>query len=240
MCRIGKNRKVIVGVGIVFLVGVVLLCYFYRRERKVEIEGYELGSFDGGSVVESVDGVEGSKNGGLGVEGNDNGKKVDSDDSGEENNLMYIHIVGEVKNQGIVILSEGDRVLDAIEKAGGATEKADLSRVNLAFKLSDGQKVCVPNVNDKDDNFVFVYNDGGNSIVEDSNYINYKGNEKVNLNTATQTELETISGIGPSIAANIIQYRKENGKFKKIDELKNVNGIGENKYETIKKEVVIK
>lgn len=238
MYRIGKNRKVFVGVGIVFLVGVVLLGYFYRRERKVEIEGYDLGSFDGGSVVESLDGVEGSENGDLGEVENDNGKKVDSDDSGEENNLMYIHIVGEVKNQGIVILSEGDRVLDAIEKAGGATEKADLSRVNLAFKLSDGQKVCVPNVNDKDDNFVFVYNDGGNSIVEDSNYINNKG--KVNLNTATQTELETISGIGPSIAANIIQYRKENGKFKKIDELKNVNGIGESKYETIKKEVVVK
>lgn len=238
MYRIGKNRKVFVGVGIVFLVGAVLLGYFYRRERKVEIEGYDLGSLDGGSVVESLDGVEGSENGGLGEVKNDNGKKVDSDDSGEENNLMYIHIVGEVKNQGIVILREGDRVLDAIEKAGGATEKADLSRVNLAFKLSDGQKVCVPNVNDKDDNFVFVYNDGGNSIVEDSNYINNKG--KVNLNTATQTELETISGIGPSIAANIIQYRKENGKFKKIDELKNVNGIGESKYETIKKEVVVK
>ena len=238
MYRIGKNRKVFVGVGIVFLVGVVLLGYFYRKERKVEIEGYDLGSLDGGSVVESLDGIEGSENGDLGVEGNNNGKKVDSDDRSEENNLMYIHIVGEVKNQGIVILSEGDRVLDAIEKAGGATEKADLSRVNLAFKLSDGQKVCVPNVNDKDDNFVFVYNDGGNSIVEDSNYINNKG--KVNLNTATQTELETISGIGPSIAANIIQYRKENGKFKKIDELKNVKGIGESKYETIKKEVVVK
>ena len=61
----------------------------------------------------------------------------------------------------------------------------------------------------------------------------------VNINTATQTELETLPGIGPSLALKIINYRKENGKFKSIDELKSVNGIGENKYEEIKKYIYV-
>ena len=67
--------------------------------------------------------------------------------------------------------------------------------------------------------------------------MNKKTTSLVNINTATQTELETLPGIGPSIALKIINYRKENGKFSNVEELKNVNGIGENKFEAMKKYV---
>ena len=69
------------------------------------------------------------------------------------------------------------------------------------------------------------------------NKVNKKTTSLVNINTATQTELETLPGIGPSIALKIINYRKENGKFSNVEELKNVNGIGDNKFEAMKKYV---
>ena len=147
----------------------------------------------------------------------------------EEN--IVIHIIGQVVNEGIVKLKEGSRVIDAIEAAGGITEEADLSLINLAYILQDGEKIYVPSVNDKEE-------------FESSSYIQTYGESKkelkVNINTANQTELEKIPGIGSSIAGRIIEYRNENGKFKGIEELKNVSGIGESKYNNIKSYVYIK
>ena len=120
-------------------------------------------------------------------------------------------------------------MIDAIEKAGGVTEKADLSKVNLAYKLSDGQKIKIPNI---DENEV-KENSSINNFSEFQNEIS----NKVNINTASQTELETLTGIGPSLASKIIEYRKKNGDFKKIEEIQNVNGIGAEKYDGIKEEI---
>lgn len=133
-------------------------------------------------------------------------------------------------------------MIDAIEKAGGITKKADLSKVNLAYVLSDGQKVRIPSVDDKENVEYVTQNSGNNTLIEGGNQgasnINLGGG-KVNINTATQTELETLTGIGPSLAARIIEYRGQNGKFKKVEELRNVKGIGQSKYDGIKEEVVV-
>ena len=155
------------------------------------------------------------------------------------NGEIYIHIVGEVKNEGIVKLNEGARIADAIEMAGGVTEFADVSKVNLAYVLADGQKVKIPSANESAEGGVYVTNDSGESVIEGSGNYENKG-RKVNINTATQTELETLSGIGPSTALKIVEYRKENGKFKTVDDLKNVSGIGEGKFEQIKDSIVVK
>ena len=153
---------------------------------------------------------------------------------------IYIHIIGEVNNEGLIILYEGQRIADAIEKAGGVTNMADLSKINLAYVLSDGQKVKIPNINENTDNFEYVIdNSGDNIIVNNDNKLNKEG-KKVNINTATQTELETLNGIGPSTAAKIIEYRDLNGKFKTIDDLKNVNGIGNSRFDEIKNNIVVK
>ena len=167
---------------------------------------------------------------------------------------MYIHIIGEVKNQGIVILNKGDRVKDAIEKAGGETELADLSKINLAFELSDGQKVRIPSKKDNKDNEAYVTAGSGNEkIVNEQpentgeinntnniNHINKSNNlGKININNASQTELEMLDGIGPSLAAKIIKYREKNGKYKKIDDIKNVSGIGDAKFDGIKERIEV-
>ena len=135
-------------------------------------------------------------------------------------------------------------MIDAIDAAGGLTEDADMSKINLAYVLEDGVKIKIPSVNDKnevrEDNNVTNGAEIVDSVLEDtSNSANSKS-KMININKASQTELETLPGIGPSIALKIINFRNENGKFSSIEDLKKVSGIGENKYENIKNLICVK
>lgn len=158
----------------------------------------------------------------------------------KEITIIAIHITGEVNNQGIIYLSEGSRLADAIALAGGETKNADLSQINLAYILEDGQKIYVPKKNEKISEYITI-GTGNNVIEEDSNSLNnLKGEKsKVNINTATLNELDSLPGIGPSTAQKIIDYRQENGNFKKIEDLQNVKGIGTAKYEELKNEITV-
>lgn len=174
----------------------------------------------------------------------------------ENNEIIYVYITGEVNNPGVVLLNSGSRIVDAIEAAGGVTNKANISKVNLVYVLQDGMKVNIPNNTDLKNNENFEYitmssgdekNDAntGNSSTTITSESSSSNNESafkisiVNINTATQTELETLPGIGPSLALRIVNYRKENGKFSSIEDIKNVSGIGEAKYEDIKNYIKI-
>lgn len=173
------------------------------------------------------------------VENNITVNKVENEDT-EEAKEIAIHITGEVKKTGVIYLKEGSRIADAIEKAGGTTKNADLSKVNLAYVLQDGQKLYIPNKKDKISEY--VSEGGGQNVVSSadaSSNSETNKNKKININTAGKEELQKISGIGPSLAEKIISYRNSNGKFKKIEDIKNVNGIGENKYRNIKGSICI-
>lgn len=159
----------------------------------------------------------------------------------KKENTIIVHITGEVKNAGIIELPEESRIADAIEQAGGVTEEADLDQVNLAFVLSDGQKIYIPNKKEREANEGKVYitaESGNNVIIKDK--IEGGKKQKVNINEAKQEELEELPGIGPSIAKKIIEYREQNGKFTSIDELQEVKGIGEAKFENIKEYIMVK
>lgn len=143
-----------------------------------------------------------------------------------------MHITGQVVNQGVVKVEEGERVIDAIEAAGGATPEANLSKINLAYLLEDGMKIYIPSVNDVEE-IEYVTNSSGTLESESKDV-------KVNINTATSEELQNLPGIGESIANRIIAYRKENGKFSKIEDLKNVSGIGDAKFNNIKSYIFVK
>ena len=156
----------------------------------------------------------------------------------EENNnqeKIVIHITGAICNEGIYELEENSRIADAVKMAGGLKEDADLKQINLAYVLEDGMKINIPSKNEN------INEDSNNTesyiTKENLNSSNNTKISKVNINNATQTELETLPGIGPSTALKIINYRKENGKFSNVEELKNVNGIGDNKFEAMKKYV---
>lgn len=151
-------------------------------------------------------------------------------------NKIVIHITGEVEEEGVIELEKGARISDAIEEAGGTTEEADLSNVNLAYSLSDGQKVKIPNINEKDEEIIVVEEKAGDNIIIEGNK---SKEEKININKAAQTEIETLPGIGPSTALKIITYRNEHGKFKNIEDIKNVSGIGDSKFENIKEYICV-
>ena len=156
------------------------------------------------------------------------------EDNKEENEIV-VHIAGEVKIPGIIRIKEGSRIIDVIEKAGGYTDQADTEKVNLAYEVKDEQKIVIPNINKKDDESKII--DDDESFVKDNGN---SSSSKVNINTATQSEFESLTGIGPSMASKILDYREKNGKFKSIEELKNVPGIGSSKFESIKDEICIK
>ena len=157
------------------------------------------------------------------------------DDNIIENKIVR-HITGEVEEEGVIELEKGARISDAIEEAGGTTEEADLSNVNLAYSLSDGQKVKIPNINEKDEEIIVVEEKAGDNIIIEGNK---SKEEKININKAAQTEIETLPGIGPSTALKIITYRNEHGKFKNIEDIKNVSGIGDSKFENIKEYICV-
>ena len=154
---------------------------------------------------------------------------------------IMIHITGEVNNPGIIELQEESRIADAIEVAGGVTENADLNEVNLAFVLSDGQKIYIPNKNEKelDQEKAYITSESGNNVIVKDKIEGGK-KQKVNINEAKQEDFEQLPGIGPSIAKKIVEYREQNGKFTSIDELQEVKGIGEAKFKNIKEYIMVK
>jgi len=145
---------------------------------------------------------------------------------------VIVHITGAVKNPGVYQLSSTDRIVDAVKIAGGETEEANLDLINLAALLKDGQKIIVP---------YKIYNETGEEInkstlnnMENGYTSLVSTSAKVNINIADKTILQTLPGIGPVLSERIIEYRNQNGLFGVIDDIKDVSGIAEKKYEGIK------
>lgn len=154
--------------------------------------------------------------------------------------LVVVHITGSVKNPGIVKLSEGSRIEDAIQAAGGLTENADISKVNLAYVLDDGIKIKIPSITDDDIGDEEIINEESGENIIENDTTSSKNNKSININKATETELETLPGIGASLASRIVEYRKQNGNFSSIEDIKNVSGIGDSKYLNIKDFITVK
>lgn len=239
-----------------------------NNEDIIEYENQE-GYFDADGDINNKEKVGSKQEGGEDIESEEgqNGESPNNEAASEETKVIYkqensqkiyVYITGEVNNPGVVVLNEGSRIVDAIEAAGGVTGKANISKVNLVYVLLDGMKVNIPSDNDlkKNSNYEYITMSSGDDKSDENisgTTANNKGNTTdsndknvsafkqsiVNINTATQTELETLPGIGPSIALNIINYRKENGKFANVEDIKNVSGIGDSKFENIKKYIVI-
>ncbi len=138
---------------------------------------------------------------------------------------IIVDIGGEVVSPMVAELDEGSRVADAIEAAGGVTENADLTDINRAAFIEDGEKIYIPALPSEEDEI----DDGGSSGTS-SGY----SDGKININTADSEELQELSGVGPATAQKIIDYRKENGRFSSIEDIKNVSGIGDKSFEKIK------
>lgn len=156
----------------------------------------------------------------------------------DEEELVIVHVTGEVKKPGVVRVKEGSRVEDIVKAAGGLTENADISNINLAYVVEDGTKIRIPSTDDEKQEEYITQSIGEGIIMQEES--NNSRSSIVNINTASETELEELPGIGASIAGRIIEYRNKNGKFKSIEDIKNVTGIGDSKFEKIKESIRVK
>ena len=165
----------------------------------------------------------------------------------QENNLkeeekVVVHVIGEVNNPGVVTLKEGARIIDAINEAGGKTEESDLSKINLAYVIEDGTQIYIPRINENLNEIELMTQDAGSStIISNSETDNEENSKevKVNINTANKEKLETLPGIGETTAQKIIDYREANGKFNSIEDIKNVSGIGDAKFNSLKDKITV-
>ena len=220
MVELTKTQKIIIAVGIICIL-IVIGIFLYKRTQDTD---YSM----------------------LMLEPEEEAKENNIEQEQEKReNKIKVHVAGYVEEEGMVELAEGARIADALEAAGGATLEADLSRVNLAYVLQDGQKIYIPSILEVEEEEAeeeeYITEGSGGVILEEEGE-EEKNNEaegKVNINTATQTELETLNGIGPSTASKIIEYRKQNGNFQSIEEIQNVSGIGEKIYEGIREEIEV-
>ncbi|MCY7172498.1 helix-hairpin-helix domain-containing protein [Streptococcus gallolyticus] len=158
--------------------------------------------------------------------------KTECSSSQTETQKVFVDIKGAVKNEGVYELSNGSRVTDVVKLAGGFTEDADKKSVNLAEKVTDEAVIYVARVGEIVAPTTTNSQANGSAQQEESS-------DKINLNTATLAELQTISGIGAKRAQDIIDYRDANGGFSSVDDLKNVSGIGEKTLEKLKSEVTV-
>jgi len=149
---------------------------------------------------------------------------------------LLVDVQGAVLHPGVYALDDGDRVIDAIQAAGGYATNAESRLVNHAMKLADEMLIYIPTVGEEppEESMATLSTAQSN---EATTTISNEG--VVHLNKATEADLMTLSGVGPSKAAAIIQYREENGPFQSIEELMNVSGIGEKTFEALEQYITV-
>lgn len=255
MKNFSKKQKIIFTIISCIVIG-ILCYYFYNIDndfKLISTEETDLNSTTGDTTKKKTDKDTDTLNESYQNDENESYQNEGIESYKEEAEKIIVHISGAVVNEGIVELKNNSRVSDAIEKAGGLKEDANIKDINLAYKLEDGMKIHIPNNVEQEEKENRKIDMQENSQTSDmSDYITTSGEKqneqilynsskelKVNINTATQTELETLPGIGPSTALKIINYRKENGNFTSVEAIKGVSGIGEAKFDNIKDFIVI-
>lgn len=149
------------------------------------------------------------------------------------NDKVTIYISGEVKNPGVVELKYDARLADGVDLCGGLTEDANLNGINLAMKIKDEGHYIIPKVGEETKDTVVndnEYRNENNTLNEPES----NNDNKININTADLSELDSLPGFGQVTAQKIIEYRQEHTKFNSIEELMNIKGIGEKKFNNVK------
>ncbi len=208
MEMLSKKQRILIIIGITAII--LFVGYYYINSTK-DLYNYE--EFETSEDIEE-------------------GENTEKEETEE---TIIVHVAGAVVNQGIVKIKKNSRIDDVIKAAGGTTEEADLNNVNLAYTVEDGQKIYIPSKSEiiqNSEKLETVTEGPGSANMEEGD--NEKDIGLININTANKAKLQELPGIGEATALKIIDYREENGKFKTIEDIKNVSGIGDSKYESIK------
>lgn len=218
-----KNKKII-GLAIITIIIFIVSIFLYKQKSSNAFkEEYMTEIFE----EESNDNMEYT-------ETLEEDTSIINEDSIDRNKII-VEIKGEVAKPDVYQLEEGSIIKDLIDMAGGVTEEADLSRINRAEELLNHELIIIGNINDETESSVVQ-----NSSTSSSNGNNSdKGSTLININTADLVQLKEITGIGNIKAQSIIDYREANGGFKSLEELKNVDGIGDKTFEKIKDQITL-
>lgn len=163
-----------------------------------------------------------------------NGDSLAVTEPQSEASTVVVYIAGEVKKPDVYNIRSDARIKDLVEEAGGFTQNADIENLNLAQRLKDGEKIVVGNINDKVDKSEDLAQN-----INDENTQADNARQVVNINTADETELQKLEGIGEKLARNIIAYREKYGDYTSIEEIKEADGIGEAIFDKIKGNITI-
>ena len=218
-----KNKKIIGLVIITIIIFIVSIFLYKQKSSNAFKEEYMTEIFE----EESNDNMEYT-------ETLEEDTTIINEDSIDRNKII-VEIKGEVEKPDVYQLEEGSIIKDLIDMAGGVTEEADLSRINRAEELLNHELIIIGNINDETESSVVQNNSTYSSNGNNSD----KGNTLININTADLEQLKEITGIGNIKAQSIIDYREANGGFKSLEELKNVDGIGDKTFEKIKDQITL-
>lgn len=224
--RYKKGRQFYLSVFIAILIAIVILSLLTVRQiRDIKIKENILKAVSD-SAEESETPGNNENNSADNNPGDDPGRKKE-----EVPSKIKVYICGEINNAGVYEISNNTRIVDLIEIAGGVKKDACLDSLNLAEILTDGQKVYIPSAEE-------VLN-SNNIVTGNGNKNNGNETKIININFAGKSDLELLPGIGPELAQRIIDYRNTNGLFKKKEDLKNVTGIGDKKFNAIKDHISV-
>lgn len=218
-----KNKKIIGLVIITIIIFIVSIFLYKQKSSNAFKEEYMTEIFE----EESNDNMEYT-------ETLEEDTTIINEDSIDRNKII-VEIKGEVAKPDVYQLEEGSIIKDLIDMAGGVTEEADLSRINRAEELLNHELIIIGNINDETESSVVQNNSTYSSNGNNSD----KVSRLININTADLEQLKEITGIGNIKAQSIIDYREANGGFKSLEELKNVDGIGDKTFEKIKEQITL-
>lgn len=233
-----NNKGKIITFVIIILVSIGgLLCKGYLSDEVYVLNEEENTSKNTEDIINKNDDVDNSSS----SNSNEANKLTNRSEKDVGVKEITVYISGQVAKEGVVTLSSDKRLADAVEKLGGLTKNADTNNINLAMKLEDEKHYIIPKEgeviqNNSDSSQVTSNKDNNNQANNSSNnatQTDSQGN-KININTADLKQLDDIPGVGEATANKILSYRDENGEFKSIEEIKNVNGIGDKKFENMK------
>ena len=230
-----NNKGKIITFAIIILISIGgLLCKGYLSDEVYVLNEEENTSKNTEDTINKNDGADNSSS------SNSNEANKSEKDVGVKEITVYIS--GQVAKEGVVTLSSDKRLADAVEKLGGLTKNADTNNINLAMKLEDEKHYIIPKegevIQNNSDSTQVTSNKDNNSS-NNATQSDSQGS-KININTADLKELDDIPGVGEATANKILSYRDENGEFKSIEEIKNVNGIGDKKFENMKDLICVK
>lgn len=220
----------------IFVTGALGGCGILRSTAAEKELVVSEGTDRSGSVADEKKDFDGDLAGSVAVGSEDKSDSGDSSDEASvsasdeaEQTTIYVYICGQVKEEGVYRMPSDCRVYQVIEEAGGVTEKADISAVNQAARVEDGEKIYIPEEGEA----------GAGQLPDAESASDASGDGKVNINTADKEELMTLNGIGESRAESIMQYREEHGSFARPEDLKNVSGIGDGIYGKIEEDICV-